>query len=80
MVTPHVQGVPDELYERLEARVRARGRSVDAEALRILTQMLGGSHVSQRELLDRIAAEPTFDPIAAGAPTSTELFREDRAR
>src|SRR5687768_11184092 len=80
MATLYVRDVPDDLYRRLRARAQAEGRSVTAETIVLLRRALGSSAVSQRELLDRIAARRPFDPAAVGAPTSTELLREDRAR
>jgi plasmid stability protein len=80
MATLYVRDVPDDLYQRLRARARSEGRSVTAETIVLLRRALGSPVPSQRELLERIAARPPVDPAAVGAPTSTELLREDRAR
>lgn len=80
MATLYVRNVPDDLYDRLRTRARAEGHSVSAETILLLERALAPATPSLRELLDGIAARPPFDPAAVGAPSSTELLREDRAR
>ncbi|MBI3970461.1 MAG: Arc family DNA-binding protein [Chloroflexi bacterium] len=80
MATLYVRDVPDALYEQLKARAEEEGRSVNAETIIILRRALDAGAVSQRRILSAIASRPRFDPQAAGAPSSTELLREDRAR
>jgi plasmid stability protein len=80
VATLYVRNVPEELYAQLQSRAKREGRSVTAEAIVLLRRALSAETASQREILARIAGHSRFDPAAAGAPGSTDLLREDRAR
>lgn len=78
--TLYVRDVPDQLYDALKERATREGRSVSAETIVLLRHALGGAALTQDEILKRIAARPRFSSSAAGAPSSVDLIREDRAR
>ncbi len=82
MATLYVRDVPDELYQQLKKRAHEEGRSLTAETVKLLEQALHGEERrrSQRELLDAIQRGRRFNPASVGAPSSTEMLREDRAR
>ncbi len=76
----HVRNIPDELYERIQNRARAQGRSITAEVVSLLTKAMEAVDDSQPELLAGIRRRRFFKPSQAGAPDSTTLLREDRQR
>jgi plasmid stability protein len=80
VATLYVRDVPDELYARLKTRAEEQGRSLTAETIVLLRRALDAEWPEQRDVLARIAARPRFSPAAAGAPGSTEMLRDDRAR
>jgi plasmid stability protein len=72
----HVRSIPPELYERLRARAREQGRSVNAEVLRILEGELSRPRDEDfMRRLDRLRAQWTLSP---DAPRPEDLIREDR--
>ena len=80
MAILHVRNVPDELYERLRHQARAQHRSISAEVIVLLDRALAGAERSQDEILTNIRRRRFFNPLEAGAPSSTAILREDRAR
>ena len=76
----HVRNVPDELYAELQRRAEAQRRSLSAEVITLLDWALGEVERASTTTLDSIRSRRSFDPAAAGAPDSTALLREDRAR
>jgi plasmid stability protein len=75
----HVRNVPDELYAELQRRADAQHRSLSAEVIVLLDWAL--DHVERTpSTLASIRSRRSYDPAAAGAPDSTTLLREDRAR
>lgn len=76
----HVRNVPESLYERIRERAQAQNRSLSAEVIILLDVALEASGAAQADLLDGIRRRRFFQPAAAGAPDSTTLLREDRAR
>jgi plasmid stability protein len=76
----HVRNVPDPLYCRLKQRAEARRRSLSAEVITLLEWAIEEVERRPGETLDGIRARRCFNPTAAGAPDSTTLLREDRAR
>ncbi|MBK7178379.1 MAG: hypothetical protein IPH82_14535 [Chloroflexi bacterium] len=80
MPTLHVRNVPEALYDRLRERAQERNRSLSAEVLILLDFALDESEDSQTELLDSIRRRRFFNPAAVGAPDSSSMLREDRAR
>ena len=71
-----VRNLNPDIVDRLKARARQHGRSLQAEVQRILEEAAGRRMEDARELADRIRAS------LAGLPQSdsVELLAEDRAR
>ena len=80
MATLHLSNVPEPLYEQIRQRAEAHRRSISAEIVDLLTVALGSERPSPREVLDEIRRHRSFRPSAVGAPDSTTLLRQDRAR
>jgi plasmid stability protein len=76
----HVRNVPEPLYRRLKGRAEARRRSLSAEVITLLEWAIEEAERRPAATLDAIRARRRFNPAAAGAPDSTTLLREDRAR
>ena len=76
----HVRNIPDELYDRIRQRARAQNRSISAEVIMLLDRALAEAERSQSDVLASIQRRRVFYPVEAGAPDSTSLLREDRAR
>jgi plasmid stability protein len=75
----HVRNVPDELYAELQRRADAQRRSLSAEVIVLLDWALDQVERTPATLAS-IRSRRSYDPAAAGAPDSTTLLREDRAR
>jgi plasmid stability protein len=77
MPTLYIRNVPPEVYEALKARAKREGRSVNAEALKILEDVaereLRPTSVTDRlwELADQIKLSPD-------APSAVEMIRKMR--
>jgi plasmid stability protein len=78
--TLHVRNVPVELYERIQRRAQAQGRSITAEVVSLLEHALEETDAMQAEVLAGIRRRRFFSPAEVGAPDSTALLREDRQR
>lgn len=76
----HVRNVPEALYLRLKERAEAQRRSLSAEVIRLLEWAVAESEHRPALTLEAIRRRRTFNPTEAGAPDSTTLLREDRAR
>ena len=79
MAILHVRNVPDELYAELQRRAEAQRRSLSAEVITLLDWAIGETGRASTTLAS-IRSRRTYDPAAVGAPDSTALLREDRAR
>jgi plasmid stability protein len=83
MATLYVQNVPDDLYEALRSRAKARRRSIAAEVLALLEenipteQELKARHAWVRKLA-RLRKQRT--PSGRTFPSTEEMIREDRER
>ena len=82
MPTLYVENVPAELYEALRSRAKGNRRSIAAETLVILEQMVTTSaekaqRVAFYERLQKIRSRA---PQPTGGPSAEELLREDRSR
>jgi plasmid stability protein len=75
----HVRNVPDELYAALQRRAETQRRSLSAEVITLLDWALDQVERAPTTLAS-IRSRRFYDPAAAGAPDSTALLREDRAR
>ena len=77
MATLYVRDVPERLYERLRARARRNGRSLNAEVIELLQADVGretdAAAITRelREIAKRVKAEPD-------APTPERLIRQGR--
>ncbi len=80
MATLHVRNVPDELYTRIRERAETSNRSLSAEVVVLLSEVLEGNRISPGEVLADIRRRRFFRPAEVGAPDVTELLREDRER
>jgi plasmid stability protein len=83
MATLYVENVPDDLYEALRSRAKARRRSIAAEVLALLeenvptAQELKARHEWLRKLV-RMRTRQTKSRRTF--PTTEEMQREDRER
>jgi plasmid stability protein len=73
--TLHVRNVPAEVYERLRARAKRAGRSINAEVVVIRSDVVEdeGREEDVFDELERLS----FD-LPEGAPTPERLIREAR--
>jgi len=77
----HVRNVPEEMYAALKARAQEEGRSLSAQVIVMLRQALQHPPRPQSEVLAALdARRHRFSPRKAGAPSTTELLRQDRSR
>jgi antitoxin FitA len=76
----HVRNVPEDLYERIRQQAQAENRSLSAQVVTLLHRALNEDPRSQREILEGIRRRRFYSPSQAGAPDSTDLLRQDRAR
>jgi plasmid stability protein len=76
----YLENVPREVFDRIHQLAEAHGRTVEAEAVRLLRQGLLSrpGEPSQAELLADLRRHSFTPP--PGTPDSVELLREDRAR
>lgn len=70
-----VRGVPDEVAAALKARAARSGRSAEAEHRRILEEALRPHSADFFEV-----ARARRVKLPPGAPSTTDLLREDRGR
>ena len=86
MATLYVRDVPDEVYDALRKRADEQGRSISAEALRLLQTVL--SDTKDKEVrwqehlaaLERIKRRSEATVLRPDHIDSVELLREARAR
>jgi hypothetical protein len=76
----HLADVPNEMYERLQRLAEMHQRTLEAEALSLLSRGLLPDmfNYSQAELLSDLRRRSFTPP--PGAPDSVDLLREDRER
>jgi plasmid stability protein len=83
MATLYVENIPDDLYEALRGRARARRRSIAAEVLALLeenvptAQELKARQDLLRKLVRMRAKRTNF---GRAFPSTEEMLREDRER
>jgi plasmid stability protein len=82
MATLYVENVPDDLYEALRQRARASRRSISAETVLILQQMVPTPAEQRRRaaFYRRVRRIRSQDRHAAPGPSVEELLRQDRRR
>jgi plasmid stability protein len=83
MATLYVENVPDDLYEALRSRAKARRRSIAAEVLALLEENVPTDRElkARQDLVDKIIRLREKE-VASGRtfPASEEMIREDRER
>ena len=82
MATLYVESVPNDLYEALRERARSNRRSIAAETISILEQMVPTQAElrRRREFYQRIQRIWKRARRAAPGPSTEQLLREDRNR
>jgi plasmid stability protein len=83
MPTLYVENIPEDLYEALRARARARRKSISAEVIELLQENVPtAAELTRRNQLLRLAAKiRAVRPSGAGPfPSAEEMQREDRSR
>jgi plasmid stability protein len=80
MSTLHVRNIPENLYQRIQRRAQAQGRSITAEVVSLLERAIEDADTEQEQVLAGIRRRRFFNPSEVGAPDSTTLLREDRQR
>jgi plasmid stability protein len=83
MPTLYVENVPKDLYEALRGRAKSRHRSIAAEVLALLEEIIPTKKElkARQDFLRQVERMRSRKPSSSGAFLSTEaLQREDRAR
>lgn len=83
MATLYVEDVPDDLYEALRARAKARRRSIAAEVLALLEENIPTEKelARRREFVRRLRRlRARRSPSRGPFPSTEEMVREDRSR
>jgi len=83
MATLYVENIPDELYEALRNRAKARRRSIAAEVLALLEENIPTAKKlkARQDLVGKIIRLREKEMAAGRAfPSSEEMIREDRER
>ncbi len=75
--TLYVRDVPEPLYNRLRARARRNGRSLNAEVLDILGDVAEREQFSGR-ITQRLAELVRESPLPPDAPKPEDIIRELR--
>jgi antitoxin FitA len=80
MNTLHVRSIPDDLYQRLQLLAKKRNRSLSAQVVEMLSQVLEEDELRQSQIpvLNSIRRRRFTPPQKS--PTSLELLQEDRNR
>jgi plasmid stability protein len=77
MATLHIRSFPENLYRRLGKLAQEERRSLSAEVVVLLEQVLETSPVSQSKVLSALDRW-RFRSSRKKAPSSTDLLREER--
>lgn len=82
MATLHMQNVPEELFESLRARARSNRRSVSAETVSLLEQLLPTAGVVRRRraFYQRIQKLRSRTTVGTPGLPAEGLLRQDRQR
>ena len=83
MATLYVENIPDDLYEALRSRAKARRRSIAAEVLALLEENVPTAKElkATQDLVAKIIELRAKEKTAGRAfPSSEEMIREDRER
>jgi plasmid stability protein len=83
MATLYVENIPDDLYQALRSRAKARRRSIAAEVLALLEENVPTARElrSRHEWVRKLARLRKQHARAGRAfPSAEEMIREDRER
>ncbi|NJL61761.1 MAG: hypothetical protein HC903_07950 [Methylacidiphilales bacterium] len=88
MATLYVRNIPDDLYEKLQDLAKRENRSVNAQVITLLQDILpleteikkGEKNKTVKDILIESRNRRRLNPSDFGLPDSTELIREDRNR
>ena len=83
MATLYIENVPDELYDAIRGKAKARRKSIAAEVLAVLEQNFPTARElkARREFLRRVKLQQSATPPGKGPfPSTEEMQREDRLR
>jgi plasmid stability protein len=82
MPTLHLRNVPTNVYETLKARASRNGRSLNAEVIRVLEEIVEQEQrsTSITEELRRLAEEINLPPEATKPEDIIREARDERAR
>jgi plasmid stability protein len=83
MATLYVENIPDDLYEALRSRAKARRRSIAAEVLALLEENVPTARElrSRHEWVRKLARLRKQHTRSGRAfPSAEEMIREDRER
>jgi plasmid stability protein len=83
MATLYVENIPDDLYEALRSRAKARRRSIAAEVLALLEENVPTARElrSRHEWVRKLARLRKRHARSGRAfPSAEEMIREDRER
>jgi plasmid stability protein len=83
MATLYVENIPDDLYEALRGRARARRRSIAAEVLALLEENVPTAQElkARQDLLRKLVRMRTKrTKFRRAFPSTEEMLREDRER
>jgi plasmid stability protein len=83
MATLYVENVPDDLYEALRSRAKARRRSIAAEVLALLEENVPTAKElkARHEWVRKLTRLREQQPASGRAfPSAEEMIREDRER
>ena len=80
MNTLHIDGIPDDLYQRLQSLAKQRGRSLSAQVVEMLSQALEAEELrlKQAGALNSIRRRRFTPPEQT--PGSLDLLKEERDR
>lgn len=78
MATLRVQGLEEQVVERLRRRAAANGRSLEEEARRILEKAVGYDFAARRRAFRDLAARLRAETGGVPQTPSHVLIREDR--
>jgi plasmid stability protein len=80
MPTLHIRSVPEDLYSRVQKLAQSSSRSLSAQVVTMLYEALDEEERRQEQHRALSAIRRRRFAPPAGAPTSTDLLREDRQR
>jgi plasmid stability protein len=83
MATLYVENVPEDLYEALRSRAKARRRSIAAEVLALLEENIPTERElkARREWVHKLGSlRKQRTPKGGPFPSTEEMIRQDRER